>query len=767
MSAFDFTDVSEEGNSESMRGGFDFFQQQSIPGLSNSTFPVMKQGAVAGSGTKEVPVSSSSSSENASFSFDLGGSSRGDGNRKVETGPQAGVDLQKMRTRRETQIIAARKAKRNNRFTMQRRIGMGDNVDKPVVVNGDEAEDESAQMASMNARLPAPWQTSGSPNTSIHEKIMRNNLAEYCSLVSSNDVTEQHDGVTRFRKILSGERTTNPPSDRVIGCGIMPRIISFLEVGYHMEIQKEACWTISHLACADGDHIGAYLVSNGVIPLLVKLLVSATGNAKERLRETVLSCIGNLSAYTNECRDLLLQSGILVPILTQLGMELQIAEGASMDNGRVAVVKPNTSPSLATMTFLSWSFDNLAKGEPAPPDYVTRQTMLPLSCLLHSPDEKVMLTTMNTLLTLCESSRREVNVQMMLEHGMFKRVYSILASQNSGNGGGTPTSPTSPNGTKRGKASMYGSKELSQLTAINVRELGLRVFAAALRGSTSRLHQLALVCPSRFPHLLEMMVAELARIAEIKPTLGVWGSVRAKGNSFYQGGASEIYKLNSPAGLEGDEEGRGRGLSEEELRRMEGEYDIKLELVSGLNSIISLDTPEDRKYTFRLLDLGVMYALYRAASYNYFNLNVVICHCVSLLLERLDYSQVTLRPSQAHWSNYDPTSPHVQALAMAQGGQLSAADLVIPVVRQAVLLMTQLLPTMRGDLECLMLILHRTTHLLNWSQGLGLLLLDGAEGSDIAEKMQDLPMHSHQDVCSWATTLFSLLEAIHAASNGN
>ena len=83
---------------------------------------------------------------------------------------------------------------------------------------------------------------------------------------------------------------------------------------------------------------------------------------------------------------------------------------------------------------------------------------------------------------------------------------------------------------------------------------------------------------------------------------------------------------------------------------------------------------------------------------------------------------------------------------MAQGGQISAADIVIPVVRQSVLLMTMLLPTMRGDLEVLMLILHRTAHLLHWAQNLGLLLLERGEASDIAEKMQDLPVHAHQDV---------------------
>lgn len=763
MSAFDFTDISEEEKPEVSGDGFDFFQLQ-LPGLptSSSSF-LKKEGA---STAKETTVASDSGDTSL---MSRGGYSEIQGQRKGKA--LTGTDLQKMRSRREAQIIAKRKEQRSSRFAMQRRIGMsnisdGGEAGEATETTADATEESGMDTASneLNDRRHGRLETDkvgSSPYANVHEKVLLEKLAQNCDLVSGNNLGEQFEGVKWFRKILAGERSTNPPSNRVMECGIMPRIISFLSVGYNLDVQKEACLTISHLACADGDDIGAYLVSNGVIPLLVNLLASASGNAKERLRETCLSCIGNLSAYTSECRDLLLQSGVLVPLLTQLGMALQIAEGASIENGRVTVVKPNMSPSLATMTFLSWSFDNLAKGEPAPPDHVTRQTMLPLNCLLHSPDEKVVLTTLNTMLTLCESSRREVNVQMMLEQGMFKRVYDILVSQNGG-GGGTPTSPGGAS--RRGKATMYGSKDLSVLTAINTKELCLRVFAAALRCSNRRLHQLAVVCPARFPHLLEMMVNELSRTAEIKPTLGVWGSMRAKGNSFYQGGASDIYKI-SPSD---DEEGTNASImTEAEVRRLEAEYDIKLELVSGISAIMSLDSPEDRKYTYRLLDLGVMYALHRAASYNYFNLNVVICHCVSLLLERLDYSQVALRPSQVRWKAYGPQSPDAPAQDMAQGGQISAADIVIPVVRQSVLLMTMLLPTMRGDLEVLMLILHRTAHLLHWAQNLGLLLLERGEASDIAEKMQDLPVHAHQDVTAWANAVHTLLEAIFTASPGD
>jgi hypothetical protein len=141
---------------------------------------------------------------------------------------------------------------------------------------------------------------------------------------------------------------------------------------------------------------------------------------------------------------------------------------------------------------------------------------------------------------------------------------------------------------------------------------------------------------------------------------------------------------------------------EEENRRLEAEYDIKLELVACVNTLVQLDTPRDRKFTYRFLDLGIMRVLSQAITgYNYFNLNVMACHCASLLLERLDYSSVMLRPGQTTRTCYG---------AIHGGGSCTVADFVVPIAFEGVALMLTALPTMVGDIQVMMLLLHRCTY---------------------------------------------------------
>jgi hypothetical protein len=125
----------------------------------------------------------------------------------------------------------------------------------------------------------------------------------------SDDIKTQLISLRGFRRLLSAER--NPPVKQCIDCGAVPLFVQFLQRNDCNELQFEAAWTLTNIASTDHTRV---VVDYGAVPFLANLLASINPD----VREQSAWCLGNVAGDCATLRDVVLQSGALMPILANI-----------------------------------------------------------------------------------------------------------------------------------------------------------------------------------------------------------------------------------------------------------------------------------------------------------------------------------------------------------------------------------------------------------------------------------------------------------------
>eukprot|EP01117_Protostelium_nocturnum_P003800 TRINITY_DN15063_c0_g1_i1.p1 TRINITY_DN15063_c0_g1~~TRINITY_DN15063_c0_g1_i1.p1 ORF type:complete len:528 (-),score=216.69 TRINITY_DN15063_c0_g1_i1:261-1844(-) len=294
-------------------------------------------------------------------------------------GVKQGSSIEDARRKREEGANEIRKNKREDQLQKRRNMvssSNGMNLNEMGGMEGDQSNNLKENISFSQENLP---------------QIVS-------SIQQTANVEVQLQAVTHVRKLLSIEK--NPPIAQIIEAGLVPKLVELLGYFAQPKIQFEAAWALTNIASGSSDQT-AIVISNGAVPKFISLLTCPDSD----LAEQAVWALGNITGDSPQCRDYVLQCGILVPLL-------QILQGG---NAKQSMLRNAT-----------WSLSNLCRGKPPTKFQLIAPAVPTLARLTQSTDNEVLVDALWALSYLTDTD--DTQLDAVLSAGFAPRVVDLLSS---------------------------------------------------------------------------------------------------------------------------------------------------------------------------------------------------------------------------------------------------------------------------------------------------------------------------------------------------